>query len=264
MTVGNKLVFMVCLPVTLYVSVYSIDSLQSLGWDVVIYCMIITFLTFALGLLTAMRSSKVIQRRGVMLQCIFRSNFAIISLPLAASVGGSQAEAVAAVVTAFLVPTFNVLAVISLSLFDNKEKNHHMGAVFINILKNPLILGIAAAFVCQLLRQVQVSMLGKTVFTIKDQLPFLYSVLTLLKNSTTPLVLMVLGGRFVFFAAKGTMKEIVVGTLWRVVLAPVIGVGVAVILSRYTDLVSFGPNKYPVLINLYGSPVEVSSAIMAK
>lgn len=60
MTVGNKLVFKVCLPVTLYVSVYSIDSLQSLGWDVVIYSMIITFLTFALGLLTAMRSSKVI------------------------------------------------------------------------------------------------------------------------------------------------------------------------------------------------------------
>ena len=37
--------------------------------------------------------------------------------------------------------------------------------MFINILKNPLILGIAAAFVCQLIRQAQISWLGKTVFT---------------------------------------------------------------------------------------------------
>lgn len=262
--IGNKMVFKILLPITLFMSVYSIENLHSVGWDVVIYCLIITFLIFALGLLTAMRSTKVIERRGVMLQCIFRSNFAIIGLPLAASVGGSQAEAVAAVVTAFLVPTFNVLAVISLSLFDHKQKGHHMGAVLLNILKNPLILGIAAAFVCQLIRQAQVSWLGKTVFTIKDQLPFFYSVLTHLKNCTTPLALMVLGGRFVFSAAKGMMKEIVVGTLWRVVLAPVIGVGVAVALSRYTNLISFGPNEYPVLVGLFGSPVAVSSAIMAK
>ena len=60
------------------------------------------------------------------------------------------------------------------------------------------------------------------------------------------------------------MKEIVVGTLWRVVFTPLIGIGAAVILSRYTDLLSFGPNEYPVLVGLFGSPVAVSSAIMAR
>ena len=264
LTVGNKLVFKICLPITLFMSVYSIESLQDVGWDVGVYCMIITFIIFAMGVVTAIRTTREINRRGVILQCVFRSNFAIIGLPLAASVGGSQAEAVAAVVTAFLVPTFNVLAVISLSIFDDKQKNRHIGGVLVNILKNPLILGIAAAFVCQLIRQAQVSMLGRTVFTIKDHLPFLYTVLSQLKSCTTPLALMVLGGQFVFSAAKGMMKEIVVGTLWRVVLTPLIGVGAAVVLSRYTDLISFGPNEYPVLVGLFGSPVAVSSAIMAK
>ena len=264
LAVGNKLVFKVCLPVTLFMSVYSIESLRSVGWDVVVYCLLITFVIFLLGLLTAMRATEVINRRGVILQCVFRSNFAIIGLPLAASVGGSQAEAVAAVVTAFLVPFFNVLAVIALTAFDDRQKNHHMGAVIVNILKNPLIMGIAAAFVCQLIRQAQVSWLGETVFTIKEQLPFLHTVLTQLKSCTTPLALMVLGGQFVFSAARGMMKEIVVGTLWRVVFTPLIGIGAAVILSRYTDLLSFGPNEYPVLVGLFGSPVAVSSAIMAK
>ena len=264
LAVGNKLVFKICLPMTLFMSVYSIESLRDVRWDVVLYCVVLTLLIFALGLVTALRTTKVIARRGVMVQCIFRSNFAIIGLPLAVSVGGDQAEAVAAVVTAFVVPLFNVLAVIALSVFDDRQKNHNVGAVVLNILKNPLILGIAAAFVCQLIRQAQVSLLGRTVFTLQDQLPFVYKVMSQLKSITTPLALMVLGGQFVFSAAKGMMKEIVIGTVWRVVIAPVIGVGVAVLLTRYTGLIQFGTNEYPALVGLFGSPVAVSSAIMAK
>lgn len=264
LAVGNKLVFKICLPMTLFMSVYSIDSLRDVRWDVVLYCVALTLLIFGLGIVTAIRTTKVIARRGVMVQCIFRSNFAIIGLPLAVAVGGDQAEAVAAVVTAFVVPLFNVLAVVALSIFDDQQKNRSIGSVLLNILKNPLILGIAAAFLCQLIRQAQVSLLGETVFTLQDQLPFLYKVMSQLKSITTPLALMVLGGQFVFSAAKGMMKEIVVGTAWRVVIAPVIGVGIAVLLSKYTDLIQFGTNEYPALVGLFGSPVAVSSAIMAK
>lgn len=261
---GNKLVFRLFLPISLFVSVYTIESIQNLPWDVIVYCLIITLLIFVLGLVTAMWSTNVIRRRGVMLQCIFRSNFAIIGLPLAASVGGDQAEAVAAVISAFLIPVFNVLAVTALTMFDGTQKRNHVGAVLVNLSKNPLIKGIAAAFVCLLIRQAQISAMGRTVFTLKDQLPFLYSVLTMLKNCTTPVALIVMGGKFTFSAAKGMMKEIVIGSVWRIVLAPVIGVGLAILLSRYTNLISFGPNEYPSLVGLFASPVAVSSAIMAK
>jgi len=264
LAVGNKLVFKLCLPMTLFMSVYSIESLRDVRWDVVVYCVALTLLIFGLGVVTAIRSTRVIARRGVMVQCIFRSNYAIIGLPLAVAVGGDQAEAVAAVVTAFVVPLFNVLAVVALSIFDDQQKNRSFGSVLLNILKNPLILGIAAAFLCQLIRQAQVSVLGEAVFTLQYQLPFLYKVMSQLKSITTPLALMVLGGQFVFSAARGMMKEIVIGTAWRVVIAPVIGVGVAVLLSRYTGLIQFGTNEYPSLVGLFGSPVAVSSAIMAK
>ena len=72
-----------------------------------------------------------------------------------------------------------------------------------------------------------------------------------------------LGGQFEFSAVKGMSKEIIVGTVFRVVIAPVIGVGCAVLLSQFTDLVSFGQTEYPALIALFGTPVAVSSAIMA-
>ena len=83
---GNKMVVRLFLPIFLFVSVYTIESIQNLPCDVIVYCLIITFVIFGLGLVTAIWAANVIERRGVMLQCIFRSNFAIIGLPLTASV----------------------------------------------------------------------------------------------------------------------------------------------------------------------------------
>ena len=37
----------------------------------------------------------------------------------------------------------------------------------------------------------------------------------------------------------------------------------AILLSTYTDVFTFGPEIYPTLIALFGTPVAVSSAIMA-
>ena len=41
LAVGNKLVFKICLPMTLFMSVYSIESLRDVRWDVVLYCVVL-------------------------------------------------------------------------------------------------------------------------------------------------------------------------------------------------------------------------------
>jgi predicted permease len=84
-----------------------------------------------------------------------------------------------------------------------------------------------------------------------------------MKSLTTPIALIVMGGQFEFSAVKALMKDIVVGTVWRIVIAPLIGIGGAILVSKYTNLCSFGANEYPALIALFGSPVAVSSAVMA-
>lgn len=53
-----------------------------------------------------------------------------------------------------------------------------------------------------------------------------------------------------------------VGTLGRIVFAPVLGIGAAILLGRW-GILSCGHAEYPALIALFGSPVAVSSAIMA-
>ena len=85
----------------------------------------------------------------------------------------------------------------------------------------------------------------------------------LLSSLSTPLALLVLGAQFEFSAVKGLFKEIVVGTVSRVFIAPIVGIGLAVFLSSHTNWLSCGVNEYPSLVALYGSPMAVSAAVMA-
>ena len=195
-------------------------------------------------------------------QCAFRSNFAIIGLPLAAALGGPEAEAVAAVMSSVTVPLINVLAVISLSIFVQEGGKISVKRILLDIVKNPLIQGVALGMLCLVLRWAQVELFGKVVFALNRQTKFFYTVLTWLKNITTPLALLVLGGQFVFSAVKELKKEIIISTLCRLVLAPAIGITGAYWMNQM-GLVACGTAEYPALVALFASPVAVSSAIMA-
>ena len=263
--IGNKLVFNVCLPCMLFINVYNIESFASINWDIVIYGVVMLFVIFILGLGTAIATTKLPERRGVILQCTFRSNIAIIGLSLASTLGGDEAVAVAAIISSFTVPVNNILAVLSLSMFvsDGKSNKNSFKSVLINIVKNPLIIGCVLGLVFLGIREVQIALFGEVLFRFSHQTKFLYTAVNNLKSIATPLALVVLGGQFEFSAVKGLLKEIVAGTLWRIILAPLLGIGLAIILSNHTNLLSCGVNEYPALVALFGSPVAVSSAVMA-
>lgn len=290
--IGNKFVFKVCLPCMLFINIYDkMESFADIRWDVVLYSVIIICLIFALGLLTAVLTTKKQNRRGVILQCSFRSNFAIIGLTLVERLGGDTG--IASIVSAFSIPVFNILAVIALSIFTEKEKaeevvdsvtggeveeinqeesprarvskpNRGVKNIILNIIKNPLIIGVVVGLLFVGVREIERACCGgEVVFRFDTQLKFLYTAVKDLKAIASPLALIILGGQFEFSAVKGMTKEIIVGTAWRIVLAPLIGVGVAVLLSEFTSVLNFGPEIYPTLIALFGTPVAVSSAIMA-
>lgn len=263
--VGNKLVFKLMLPCMLFVNIYSIGSLSDIQWDISLYVLAAIVVIFCLSLVTAIVATPVPQRRGVILQCCFRSNFVIIGLPLAVSLGGQEAEAVAAVLSAVSIPLFNILAVISLSVFVNRKESFAASAKHIlhDILTNPLIIAVALGLACLALRCAQTAIFGEVLFTLRQDAAFFFDAVTTLKSGTTPLALIVLGGQFAFSAVKELKKEIIVATLWRVMLAPAIGIGGAIALTKLGVLHCTSAD-YPALVALFGSPVAVSSAIMAK
>jgi len=262
---GNKLVFKVFLPCMLFINVYDIKSFSVIQWDIVMYSIAVVCVLFALGLGMAVLTADEAKRKGVLWQCIFRSNFAIIGLSLAAALGSEEAMGVAAVVSAFTIPLFNVFGVIALTVFvhDQEEGRQGVKDVLWNIVKNPLIIAVFLGLLCLAVRALQVRIFGETVFALNQQTKFLYTAVSNLKSIASPFALVVMGGQFTFSAVKSRRKEIIVGTLGRIVIAPLMGIGGAVLLSKYTNLLNCGVNDYPALIALFGSPVAVSSAVMA-
>ena len=91
----------------------------------------------------------------------------------------------------------------------------------------------------------------------------MYKTLGNLKSIASPLALIVLGGQCEFSAVKGVKKEIIVSTLIRIVASPLIAVVVAVVLSRCFHVLRCDNAELATMIGLFGSPVSVSSAVVA-
>ena len=263
---GNKFVFQVALPTLLFYNVYSIETIQEIKWSVIVFSCVMILGVFFIGMFCVKWYTKDEAKRGVLLQCIFRSNFAIIGIPLAESIGGAVGVKTASVLSAFSIPLFNILAVFALTMFqtDDAGKKISLKEVGKKITNNPLIRGIVLGLICLLIRgMIPKNSDGEYVFTIQKNLPFLYTAIKNVGSIASPFALIVLGGNFKFKAVKRLAKDIAFGTFWRVVLVPFVAIASAIVLSIHTDFVNFTSVEYPALIALFASPVAVSSAIMA-
>ena len=261
--IGNKFVFRVGLPFLLFYNIYNIDSLNNINWSVVIYSELIVIFAFLIGIILVKLTIKEEKQKGVILQCVVRSNYAIIGIPLALSLGGESAVAFASVLSAVAVPMFNVLAVIILSHYSSEKEKGAVKKTLLRTVRNPLIIGVFAGIAVLFIRSfIPIGAEGLPVFTIENSLPFLYKALKNLAGVASPLALVVLGARFDFGAVGNLKKEIIIGTLMRVVMAPVIGLGLAILLSECTEFFNFTPVEYPAFISLFATPTAVSSAVM--
>ncbi len=266
--IGNKFIFRIALPALLFYTIYSIEDLGDINWPVIIVAVAGVSVLFIIGLILALVTTRNEKRRGVIWQVVFRANYAIIGIPLAQAIGGTPAVAVVALVSAIIVPLINIYAVIALSVFvkDETDLNHPFKSTLLKIVKNPLIIAIFLGLFTLWIRSfIPVDPVTQIpVFTIQNNLRFLYLVIEWVGRTASPLALIILGGTFEFFAVKEMKKEIIVGTFSRAIVAPLIILTTIVILSNHIQILRFNTAEYPALIALFASPVAVSSAIMAR
>jgi predicted permease len=263
--VGKTLVFKLFLPCSLFVNIYNVSGIGAIPWSIVLYSVFMLVVIFGLGFLFAKLCTKDDRRKGVVWQCSFRSNFAIIGLPLASALGGSAGAAMSAVLSAFTIPTYNVLSIVALSTYVSQSgrKKRTIGQFILEVLSNPLTIGVLLGLGALVIRSAQDAIFGEVVFSLKRDVEFAYDALSSLKAIASPLGLIVLGGQCEFSAVKGMKNEIITSTLCRIVIAPAIAILGAVLLSKLTPLLSCGNPEYATLIALFGAPVSVSSAVVA-
>ncbi|MBQ4082595.1 MAG: AEC family transporter [Clostridia bacterium] len=254
---ANKLVFRVFLPCMLFLNVYKIQDLSGMDFNYVIYVLLATVLAFLIAIPATMSVTKDPRRRGALLQSVFRSNYALIGIPLAQSLFGDDGVAVATLLSAIIIPVFNVLAVFALSLFHGGGQKPSPKKILLNIIKNPLIqsiaLGLAVLGIRAIFKQTDVS------FRLTD-LKSVYAVLGYLSNLSTPMALLVLGAQFEFSAIRSLRKEILFGTLMRNVAVPLLGIGGAYLFFSS----AFNGAHFAAFVAVFCTPVAVSSVPMAQ
>ncbi len=266
----NKLSFRCCLPVMLCYNVYNVANLNEIAGygPISLFTFAAIMTTFIIAAIFSGLFVKDKRQKGVMVQAAYRSNNAIIGLSLVTLlVNGEQGPvAVATVLSSLFIPLFNILAVLSLTMFMNEDgKKFSIVPILKKIITNPLIIGCGSGFVFLIIRYFipsteSVAADGTVamvkVFTIKTHLPFIYETIKIIGSCATPIALIALGGTFTFSAIARLKNLIVIGTLARVVIMPV-----ATLVAAY--FLGFGKNEFPALIALVGTPTAVSSVPMA-
>ena len=259
----NKLCFRVCLPTLLFFNIYKVENLGAIGenYQIILYAALSILCVFFISLVFALIFIKDDRQKGVIIQCCFRSNYALIGIPLAEALanGNPIPVGLASIVSAISIPLFNILAIIALSLFvkDESGKRISVKNIVLNILKNPLIIGVFAGLVALGIRAlIPSNEEGNLVFSIQNNIPFLYKAISQVAQTASPMALIALGGTFTFSAIKRLKFQIILGTTLRVLLVPLLGLVVAY-------FIGFRGNEFPALIALFGTPVAVSSAPMS-
>lgn len=260
---ANTLVFKVFLPVLLFINVYDIESLSSVNWGAVVYTMIIVVLLCLLGLSLTKLLFRTRSKIGPLCQCSFRSNYAIIGIPLAETLGGSAGVGFACVLSAATIPLFNILAVIILSHYSGEKHTASVKATIKKTATNPLIIGVLLGVLVLAIRSsLPLNESGEIIFSIARDMPPFYSALKTIAKGTTPLALIVLGARFDFSRVSSLLGEITFGTAMRLIVAPLVGIGTGILISQNTSFLNLTATEYPALISLFSSPIAVSSAVM--
>ncbi len=254
---ANRLVFRLFLPTMLFLNVYNIDNVGGIDMGYVVYVIIALLIIFVLSIPVVKMLTKKSERRGALLQAGFRSNYALIGIPLAKSLFGDEGVAVATLLSIVVIPLLNALAVVSLSMFSDGGEKVNVKKILIGVVKNPLIQSVTLGLVVLGVRALFVNF--GIEFRLTDITP-LHKVLTYLSNLATPLALLVLGAQFEFSAVAELKREILFGTLMRTVIVPVLGIGTAYLF--FGDF--FGGAHFASFVAVFATPVSVSSVPMAQ
>lgn len=253
---ANKLVFSVLIPVLLFSNIYLAD-ISKIDWMFVGFATIAILVLFFIGMgIVIFIPDK--KQKGVILQASFRSNYAIIGIPLATMLGGEVAAMEASIVAAITVPTFNILAVIALSIYDKDENTTiSIKSILLKIVKNPLIIGVFAGLIGCSINMLINACGGNLKLFLNDYLTFIPKTISSVAGITTSLALIVLGGRFEFKAVKKLWKQLTMSVTMRLFITPAIFLTIAYLLGFKSS------TQFAILIALFATPIAVSSAPMA-
>lgn len=237
----NTLVFKAFFPVTMFWNMVSLNRDFTPNFKFMLLVFVTIEGLIAILLVIVPKLVKENDKRGVIIQAIYRSNYVLFAAPLTKTLCGDLGSQIAVMMMIIVIPTFNIMAVIVLELFHGG--NVDVKSLIKNIITNPLLDGAVLGLIC---------------FLMGLKLPgSVASPISSIGGCTTPLALIVLGSTLHFDAIKGNMKYLVPSLGVKMILVPaiVLVIGTLVGLSSIERVVYF---------EIFATPVATSSYAMAQ
>lgn len=243
--VANRYVFCVALPIMVFEDLWTADIGREFDWRFVVFCFAATVVSFFLiwaGAELFMKDKTMI---GAFVQGSFRSSAAILGLAFIKNMYGDAGLAPLMIVGA--VPFYNVASVVVLTFRGRNQENtkgkEGIRKACINIVKNPIIIGIVLGCIASLIDLKLPKMVTKTI--------------DLVQCTATPLALLAIGAGFTFTSARTKKCPAIWGTVIKLVLQPLVVIPLAIWMG-------FQDQEMLAILIMIGGPATVSGYVMAK
>lgn len=143
--VTSKFVFNISLPAFIFMKLYNIDLGAVVDVSQIIYIYAATLISFFMTWVFAVPFIKDGRDLSVFVQGAYRSNYAIVGLAIVSNLFGDYGLGKATLILAFVLPLYNVLAVIILTIPMRKIRKQNLKGTFGEIILNPLIVAVIIA-----------------------------------------------------------------------------------------------------------------------
>ena len=237
----NKMAFRFFMPVMLFWNLYTSSIDQALQPKLLLFAVGATLGMYGLSLAIVLPTEKDYEKQGVKIQGMYRSNLAIIGLPLATVLVPGADMGPVAMLAAIIVPLFNVLAVITLTAFRGERLP--AGRLIKMVATNPLILGSAVGLV----------FLG-TGWRLPAALE---SAVHQVATMTSPFMLFLLGAFFRFSGLRRYRRDLIEVCLVRLFLMPAL-------LLTAAFLIGIRGVGFAGLISVFASATAIASFTMTQ
>ncbi|MBT5855431.1 AEC family transporter [bacterium] len=238
---SSKLVFNVALPTLVFLKLSQTDISSVIDWGLIAYAYLTTILFVAVVWGISAYAFHTATTRASFIQGVYRSNYAIIGLTIIMGMYGDQAFAKGAFILAFIIPLYNLIAVVLMESMVGQKKGYLNG--LLAVAKNPLIWGALLGLGWSLSGW----NLPKLVITTGHYLAAI----------TLPLALLSIGSTLNWASLRKCGNVTVIATVVKLVIYPLIFTSIAVAMGYRDD-------NLAVLYLLYASPTAVASYIMAQ
>jgi len=240
---ASRLVFTLTLPALVFMAIVRTDFQAVFDLQQLIFLVGGTLITYLLIWQLAARKITDGRDLGVFIQGAFRGNYGIVGLAVAYNLFGEDGLAQGAILLAMVIPLYNTLSIICLTVPLERGNNPSFWQTIKEILKNPLILAVLLALPISLL-QIELPAVVQTTGQY-------------FANLTLPLALLAIGGALSLKSLRDTSSSAAWATAIKLVLLPAV-------LTTGAWLYGFSDTQLVMLFVLFGCPTAAASFVMAK